>query len=353
MDVKQPRLALVELSATGGGAVLGWLLAGAFRASSNSEARGRHLQQSARRIGRLVHRVAGDVGEHQARIDEVSRRLDACRSPEGALLTEVVVGAISQFVESNSHLQARLCEAEKKLERQADQIQRQIKEARTDPLTELPNRREFRDQLDRLVAMRARKQIVFSAVLLDLDHFKGINDRYGHGAGDHVLRATSQVIRSSLRPNDLAARVGEEFALVLPARASRRPAALPNDCATAMAAETFHLDDHPLRTTISLGVAEAGPHEHALGIMKRADEALYAAKAAGRDCAFFHDGRQIRPITATTAAGTTEAATGGPCSQSAGQALSDAPGPENRGIDPDFPALCRRLRERLEAVVGG
>jgi diguanylate cyclase len=347
-------LSCLQLAA---GVALGWFLARLFQGSAVN-ARGRHLQRSARRLGRLVQRVAGDVGEHQARIDEVSRQLDECRSPEGSLLAEVVLGAISQVVEGNSHLRERLAQTEKKLERQADEIQRQIKEARTDPLTELPNRRAFRDELDRLVALAARNRSPFSLIVLDLDHFKGLNDRYGHGVGDHVLRATGQVIRSALRPNDLAARIGgEEFAVLLPGAKADEARRVGERLRAALAAETFHLDNRPVQTTVSLGIAQAGPQEHALGVLKRADEALYAAKHAGRNRSFFHDGRQPTPIAASAADRAPQGGNGAPRAiPPSGDAAAHAaalPTAENPEPDDEFRQLCRQLRERLETVVAG
>ena len=156
--------------------------------------------------------------------------------------------------------------------------------ATTDTLTGLPNRRSFMAGLDAAID-DARNHPERSGVLLmmDIDHFKRINDRYGHPVGDTVLQHAARVIRSGLRQSDTAGRLGgEEFAAVLPAIGLKDGEALAERLRRALA-------DTPVRTAagnitvhISIGVT-ALTGDDATQLLSRADQALYAAKSAGRD----------------------------------------------------------------------
>ncbi|MGY1739372.1 MULTISPECIES: histidine kinase N-terminal 7TM domain-containing diguanylate cyclase [unclassified Blastococcus] len=157
-------------------------------------------------------------------------------------------------------------------------------EAVRDPLTGLHNRRH----LDRVLATdlagaTARRPV--SVLLVDVDHFKAVNDRHGHATGDRVLQAVARVLAEAARADDTVARLGgEEFVVVLPG-AGRGEAAERAESIRRRCAALPH--EGPAGTpavTVSVGVAE-GPHDGAdpAGLLARADEAVYAAKAAGRD----------------------------------------------------------------------
>jgi diguanylate cyclase (GGDEF)-like protein len=144
--------------------------------------------------------------------------------------------------------------------------------ANQDPLTRLTNRRGFDQALHERMRAVARTGEPFSAALLDLDHFKSVNDTQGHDAGDRVLRAVANVWREALPSSALLARHGgDEFALLLPGMAG--PTALDVVCRIRAL--------HP-EIGMSCGVAEHRPGESAAQLMRRADLALYTVKAAGR-----------------------------------------------------------------------
>jgi diguanylate cyclase (GGDEF)-like protein len=155
--------------------------------------------------------------------------------------------------------------------------------AATDALTGLPNTRAVRDTLKRLSAEAARKGTSLAAVLVDLDHFKQINDVYGHSAGDDVLAAVGAALTSRLRAHDFAGRYGgEEFIVLLPD--TDRPGAVALAEALRRELEGISVPGVAREISGSLGVAvqpdDAGDSEQ---LMRRADRALYAAKAAGRN----------------------------------------------------------------------
>jgi diguanylate cyclase (GGDEF)-like protein len=155
--------------------------------------------------------------------------------------------------------------------------------AREDPLTGLRNRRGFDETFDLEVERARRTGHQISLVLGDLDHFKQVNDRLGHPRGDEVLRRAGEILRSTNRRIDLAARVGgEEFAVLLP-DSDERGAHIAAERMRRAIREGFADDSLPL--TISFGIASLPAHGDSTDdLMESADQALYTAKEIGRDC---------------------------------------------------------------------
>ena len=148
----------------------------------------------------------------------------------------------------------------------------------TDELTGLANRRSLDRKLEEEVRRSERTSHVFSALMIDLDHFKQVNDRYGHQTGDDVLKQCAAALRENVRAADFVARYGgEEFCVLLPVTPPKGGHRLAEKLRKAVK----DLPD-PV-PTISIGVAFWQPHMTAEEVLRRADEALYKAKAAGRD----------------------------------------------------------------------
>ena len=154
----------------------------------------------------------------------------------------------------------------------------------TDPLTELPNRRHFQERLVQEYRRAQRYEAPLALVLLDLDNFKQVNDRFGHPAGDAVLKAVAQCLRRSVRDTDLSARVGgEEFAVVLPQTHLAGSLTVAERIRRDLSQMT--IGDSAIQVTVSCGVAGipglpiAGPED----LFRSADEALYRAKREGRN----------------------------------------------------------------------
>jgi diguanylate cyclase (GGDEF)-like protein len=164
--------------------------------------------------------------------------------------------------------------------------------ARTDGLTGLLNRRAFDEALQTELERAARQGTRFVLLVGDVDHFKEINDRYGHAAGDRALQSIGAVLRDASRSVDTVARVGgEEFALLLPGTDRRGGVEAAHRLRHRLRATGC--DDRPL--TMSFGVAEGLTDGHdADGLLRAADDALYAAKAAGRDRIVTPDGATMR-----------------------------------------------------------
>lgn len=155
--------------------------------------------------------------------------------------------------------------------------------ARTDALTGLANRRFFMERLRDGIDRARVTGMLLSLIMVDLDHFKQVNDRFGHAGGDAVLVAFANLMRSIVRDVDLPGRLGgEEFALVL-VNAGLATAVDVAERLRARAAELRPLDGVDDRVTASFGVVEHRPGEDAEALLKRADVLLYAAKAQGRN----------------------------------------------------------------------
>lgn len=169
----------------------------------------------------------------------------------------------------------------------ADELQIEeelFRAATTDPLTGLPNRRWFDEQAALVVSHSRRHQGVYAALMLDLDHFKGINDRHGHPTGDAVLVAVAAVLTRQKRAEDLICRFGgEEFLLLLPTTDQAGAERVAERLRSAVAETRISHEGHSLAVTVSVGVGVSAPGEELDGLLARVDAALYEAKRRGRD----------------------------------------------------------------------
>jgi len=157
--------------------------------------------------------------------------------------------------------------------------------AMTDPLTGLLNRRAFLQDAEVLLRRQIERDRPIGVLLIDLDHFKSINDRFGHATGDKVLQIFAKVAQANLRQNDLIGRLGgEEFTVVL-ADASIDNAYLVADrLRNAFAVAAAAIDDQALHATASIGVSViVDPAQDLAHLITLADQALYLAKARGRN----------------------------------------------------------------------
>lgn len=165
------------------------------------------------------------------------------------------------------------------------EIEEEWRRARTDGLTGLYNRRHFDEQLARIVADSLAHGSPASLIVADVDHFKRVNDTYGHEAGDAVLRAVARVFLDCLRAEDVCARYGgEEIAILLPETSVERALEVAERVRKAIGSKPIQHGDRSIKVTASFGVA-GYPESTALrdALFPAADKALYAAKNGGRD----------------------------------------------------------------------
>ncbi len=155
--------------------------------------------------------------------------------------------------------------------------------ALTDPMTGLFNRRGFVEGAGQILSAQARRHQPVSALLFDLDHFKAVNDRFGHAVGDETLKLFASVVSTNMRLNDLIARLGgEEFAAIIPGDLNDA-INVAERVRVAFESAARAVSGHYLGATVSVGVACGERVADIDALLARADEALYAAKASGRN----------------------------------------------------------------------
>lgn len=255
-----------------------------------------------------TNEYAGDVSRYQTQLTEIDEKFRATK----AAVPHEIVQTLREIMDANRQLQSRLDSAEQKLDVQTNQISNVLVEARTDGLTGLLNRKAFDQALDGLFAQWIRQQKSFSMGMIDIDHFKHINDTYGHPAGDAVLRQISKLLQQNLAQEVCLARYGgEEFAVLSMASGEKLAAALERLRQHICQLKIEH-ESHTLRLSFSAGAAEVASQDKISSLVRRADEALYAAKTGGRNRVYRHDATrcilvtQVATLTAPPEASLTE-----------------------------------------------
>ena len=179
-------------------------------------------------------------------------------------------------------LAERVAHMEQEAQGFREHLEEQRQKALIDPLTGLPNRAAWSERLEHEIGQWQQHGNTLMLAMLDLDHFKRINDNYGHLAGDKVLKIIASVLRKRLRGTDFIARFGgEEFVLLMPSTAPASGLKLLETLRASIEACPFHFRGEPVTVTLSMGLAAFKPGEHSDLVLKRADQALYRAKNAG------------------------------------------------------------------------
>jgi diguanylate cyclase len=278
------------------------------------------------RVADVAKNVASDVGDHAAKMKAISADL-AGIDRQSTEANGAVFAALDQMLAANSQLQERLSQAEAQLAAQAVEIKAHESEARTDSLTGLANRRAFDDELKRRLAEWERKRIPCTLILLDIDFFKKFNDTHGHQAGDEVLRQTAKVLKAQSRESDLPCRYGgEEFGVILSSTDAASARIVAERIRAAVEESTTAFQDKQLKVTCSIGMSQFESSDDATRLIRRADEALYASKKAGRNCGHWQNAGKCIPLSAPDVDPAAEEAVAIPAPETLGSSRSTSGG---------------------------
>jgi len=283
----------------------------AARKKEEESLQAERVDMASMQLRNLAKSMAIDVGEHNSLMSDISSDLGEL-DLETAGSGPAVVEALTKIFAANSKLQDRLADAEQKIQKQAEEIHARQSEARTDALTNLANRRAFDDVLATNVTNFKSQQRPLSLLILDVDHFKIFNDTHGHQAGDEVLRSVGNTIAQVVKSTDIPCRYGgEEFALVMPSTKISQARLAAERVREAIEKLSIEFEGKSLSVTASMGVAEIATGEDEVKLIRRADDAVYVSKSAGRNCGHWHDGTQCLPVIDPEVPETVPAATGG------------------------------------------
>ena len=278
------------LVAATGGAFAMWLvlwlrtapLAFATATAEAAEDEAHFARETLSRLQELTKKVADEVDQHTERVEEVNAQLANTEENDES----TVLAAVAQLIEANDRMQRELDSAEERLQAQARQIESHAVEARTDALTQVANRRALDDELARCVADFARRGTPTTVMLLDVDHFKQVNDRYGHLAGDLILQSVAKECQKHLRSSDMFARYGgEEFICLLPEQDQEGALETAERIRQIIEQNQVPFESRSIGVTASVGLAplQAVTNLTLERLIDQADQALYQSKKNGRN----------------------------------------------------------------------
>jgi diguanylate cyclase len=287
---RNPKLSQALAAVTQGGAVLDedttWRLYRDHVADVDEEAASR-VADGIRKLLTEVGESAKAAGAQTDRFGDSLARFSSSvehgGSPDPTALQDVL-GHTREMREAVGQLQGRLDASQQEIERLRSEVERARTEALVDALTGLSNRRAFEQAMERAMAV---PQATNSLLVTDIDHFKRVNDTYGHLFGDTVLRVVAQALKACVAAPQVAARVGgEEFAILLPGVSAAAALPLAEKIRATIAGARIRRKDSTEsigQVTVSLGVAARLPGESSEAWFERADRALYASKTGGRN----------------------------------------------------------------------
>ncbi len=253
------------------------------------------VQQVTGNLKGITTNVASSVGEHSAEIEQ----FNAVLIDSGAQLPEHLSKAIVQVLAANRKMQAELAEAQKQIDEQSKLIEKTARQARTDALTGLANRRALEEYLRDELGKAADNRLS-GLLLMDIDHFKKFNDTFGHTVGDAVLASFGRWLNEVCDENCHTFRYGgEEFAVVIEADAIEEMVHKAAAIRQYVSQQVLPHDGMQLRVTASGGLCTLIPGESIESAYERADEGLYKSKEAGRNRGYWLDEDQWRPFPDT------------------------------------------------------
>jgi len=247
-------------------------------------------------VGQVVRMISAAVSS----VERYDERLHEGTAAAGGAVSEVelrrvvedLITATKSMERENSSLKEQLDASKVRSEKLKHEIEAVRIESLTDPLTQVGNRQYFEDTLTRATVRASENDAPLTLLMVDIDHFKRINDEFGHQMGDDVLRLVAARLKGSVRDGEIARYGGEEFAVVLYNKSLQIGRLIAERIRGAIESAEMKVRSTgtPIgRVTVSIGVAEYKSRLLVADLVRNADEALYAAKRKGRNCVVLED----------------------------------------------------------------
>ena len=234
-----------------------------------------------------TEQLNADVDSHNDKLATVRQSVHEIRLDSDLnVVQSQLVEEIHSIVNSNRRLENDLTISQYQLRQRAEELDSTRSEARLDKLSGIANRRAFDEAFDFFFSRFESRQERFGVLLADIDHFKRVNDAYGHAAGDHVIQRIGNILKQSVRGDDLVARIGgDEFAVLVRGNGNADFPLLAARIRSIVAQSNIAFGDEQSQTsiTVSVGVAVVQAGDNKDSLMDRADKALYRSKELGRN----------------------------------------------------------------------
>lgn len=250
------------------------------------------IEDSAEKLRQILSTLADVVGNVNDAADSSSNvlgeakiKISNIKASQYVEEASLLIDEIDRVISSNNTLKTELVKSRDELKAQQEKIENLQTAVRIDALTELANRASLKEHIDRQLSLYQRdEKEVFCLMMIDVDHFKNINDTHGHIAGDRILKGLSIKLKAYMRSSDFVARYGgEEFAVIILKADVSQAAVIADKLRSSIELSKFALDNIKLKVTISIGVTQVLKNDTMERLIERADEALYRAKNGGRN----------------------------------------------------------------------
>ncbi|MBF0264639.1 MAG: diguanylate cyclase [Gammaproteobacteria bacterium] len=255
----------------------------------------RFLEQLNNVLSEQLKTMLGDVqtvheqtSSSTSQLDHHAKRLQSTESPESIkeISNEILIEA-NNILNTNQSFEEKLNKTQSELEGLKKELKQTKEQSETDPLTNLKNRRAFDTRLDEEIERAKANSSPVTLIIFDIDHFKNINDQYGHIVGDKVIRYVANILLKRVRKHEMACRFGgEEFTVLLPGSNGNNALAFAEGIRKQVETSTLsiHSTNEKIENlTISAGISIYSNHEDSESFINRADKALYLSKSNGRN----------------------------------------------------------------------
>ncbi len=282
-----------SMAAVGVGLVCGFFIGRFYTQQNESKKLKKDRENTLNALLKLMqstNQLNVDVDEHNSALASAQKELESLSTTgHHENLQRELMSSITRVVKSNRRLENDLVVSRYKLESQAQELDRSRLEARTDALCNVGNRKAVDERLQFMISRFQAEQLSFGLMLIDVDHFKRINDTFGHSAGDEVLSSIAVALKECVRPEDFVGRLGgDEFVIMFDGLTSSNADLVATRVRSTIERYDFSVNEKGQSTvvTLSMGLALVGVKDNSTTLYERADQALYRSKELGRNRLF-------------------------------------------------------------------